>query len=108
MDVRSFFGYCSQLLLSFLFFNYTATTEIYTYCHTLSLHDALPIFEKVSGSLAMRVMSSRRVTTYQPYLGMKKTGWIRRASRSQRCGVATCSASSGSRDRKSTRLNSSH
>src|SRR3546814_8600359 len=27
----------------FLFFNDTATTEIYTYCHTLSLHDALPI-----------------------------------------------------------------
>src|SRR3546814_12361838 len=26
------------------FFNDTATTEIYTYCHTLSLHDALPIF----------------------------------------------------------------
>src|SRR3546814_12846768 len=26
------------------FFNYTATTEIYTYRHTLSLHDALPIF----------------------------------------------------------------
>src|SRR3546814_1355354 len=26
-----------------LFFNDTATTEIYTYCHTLSLHDALPI-----------------------------------------------------------------
>src|SRR3546814_18997537 len=25
------------------FFNATATTEIYTYCHTLSLHDALPI-----------------------------------------------------------------
>src|SRR3546814_18598265 len=25
------------------FFNVTATTEIYTYCHTLSLHDALPI-----------------------------------------------------------------
>src|SRR3546814_14524485 len=27
----------------FLFFNDTATTEIYTYWHTLSLHDALPI-----------------------------------------------------------------
>src|SRR3546814_16592733 len=28
----------------FVFFlNDTATTEIYTYCHTLSLHDALPI-----------------------------------------------------------------
>src|SRR3546814_1193933 len=27
-----------------IFFNDTATTEIYTYLHTLSLHDALPIF----------------------------------------------------------------
>src|SRR3546814_9488623 len=26
------------------FFNDTATTEIYTYWHTLSLHDALPIY----------------------------------------------------------------
>src|SRR3546814_20019819 len=30
--------------LLFFFFNDTATTEIYTYGHTLSLHDALPIF----------------------------------------------------------------
>src|SRR3546814_17098784 len=30
-------------IVSFLFFNDTATTEIYTYLHTLSLHDALPI-----------------------------------------------------------------
>src|SRR3546814_1524963 len=29
--------------MSVFFFNDTATTEIYTYCHTLSLHDALPI-----------------------------------------------------------------
>src|SRR3546814_17258588 len=29
------------------FFNETATTEIYTYGHTLSLHDALPISHKV-------------------------------------------------------------
>src|SRR3546814_2069341 len=27
----------------FFVFNETATTEIYTYCHPLSLHDALPI-----------------------------------------------------------------
>src|SRR3546814_18232946 len=27
----------------FFFFNDTATTEIYTYGHTLSLHDAIPI-----------------------------------------------------------------
>src|SRR3546814_6233794 len=26
------------------FFNDTATTEIYTYCHTLARHDALPIY----------------------------------------------------------------
>src|SRR3546814_9521295 len=31
------------------FFNYPATTEIYTYCHTLSLHDALPIFIHETG-----------------------------------------------------------
>src|SRR3546814_3539893 len=28
------------------FFNDTATTEFYTYCHTLSLHDALPICDR--------------------------------------------------------------
>src|SRR3546814_12508764 len=27
----------------FFFFNDTCTTEIYTYCHPLSLHDSLPI-----------------------------------------------------------------
>src|SRR3546814_16066299 len=32
-----------DILLFFFFFNDTATTEIYTYLHTLSLHDALPI-----------------------------------------------------------------
>src|SRR3546814_3980497 len=36
------FLFCSLSLL-FFFFNDTATTEIYTYGHTLSLHDALPI-----------------------------------------------------------------
>src|SRR3546814_6124338 len=30
--------------LSFFYFNDTPTTEIYTYLHTLSLHDALPSF----------------------------------------------------------------
>src|SRR3546814_4985419 len=30
-------------LCRLFFFNVTATTEIYTYSHTLSLHDALPI-----------------------------------------------------------------
>src|SRR3546814_804417 len=31
-----------------LFFNETATTEIYPYWHTLSLHDALPILARLS------------------------------------------------------------
>src|SRR3546814_2887335 len=31
------------MLFFFFFFNDTATTEIYTYGHTLSRHDALPI-----------------------------------------------------------------
>src|SRR3546814_6432324 len=30
------------------FFNYPATTEIYTYLHTLSLHDALPIYRGIA------------------------------------------------------------
>src|SRR3546814_498745 len=34
----------------FFFFNYAATPEIYTYGHTLSLHDALPICEGVGGT----------------------------------------------------------
>src|SRR3546814_9050094 len=45
----------------FFFFNYPATTEIYTYCHTLSLHDALPISVGVGlgpllGDLAAQVV----------------------------------------------------
>src|SRR3546814_4918591 len=32
----------------FFFFNDTATTEIYTYLHTLSLHDALPISSDIA------------------------------------------------------------
>src|SRR3546814_14220154 len=36
--------YSSPVMCFFFFFNDTATTEIYTYGHTLSLHDALPIF----------------------------------------------------------------
>src|SRR5881227_3198109 len=63
------------------FFNDTATTEIYTTVHTLSLHDALPI----------RPPDSRRALP-------------RRAGR-----LARVRADSVRRpDRKSTRLNSSH
>src|SRR3546814_14620665 len=36
------------MLYGCFFFQDTATTEIYTYCHTLSLHDALPILRPSS------------------------------------------------------------
>src|SRR2546428_12517830 len=62
----------------FFFFNDTATTEIYT----LSLHDALPIFLEVGRRLGPLTAGPADV--------------FRRAARLQR------------RDRKSTRLNSSH
>src|SRR3546814_245384 len=37
----------------FFFFNDTATTEIYTYCHTLSLRDALPILSLIFTRVAV-------------------------------------------------------
>src|SRR3546814_5946886 len=47
-------------MIFFFFFNDTATTEIYTYGHTLSLHDALPIWSaSFSVPLAADSVSSR-------------------------------------------------
>src|SRR3546814_4409353 len=42
----------SRVMFVFFFFNATATPEIYTYGHPLSLHDALPIC--VQGPFAAR------------------------------------------------------
>src|SRR5436309_8749169 len=70
-------------MLSFFFFNDTATTEIYT----LSLHDALPICLRSSG------MQRRHGEVPHPS----------RAPRAERNSRAAFG-----RDRKSTRLNSSH
>src|SRR3546814_18923378 len=39
----SIFKFTRIVVFLVVIFNYTATTEIYTYCHTLSLHDSLPI-----------------------------------------------------------------
>src|SRR2546427_2702258 len=75
----------SPLLLSFFFFNDTATTEIYT----LSLHDALPILTEQHFFSALN---------FRP--GISQTD----------CPVKNQlpGAESRSTDRKSTRLNSSH
>src|SRR3989442_3682923 len=68
-------------LFLFFFFNDTATTEIYT----LSLHDALPISAPSS------------------------TTRVARGSRWSRCETSAWTrARASTRDRKSTRLNSSH
>src|SRR5271169_6311705 len=64
-------------LRAFLFFNDTATTEIYT----LSLHDALPIFQRLAIPLTPRPKAVR---------------------------PRRLPADSSREDRKSTRLNSSH
>src|SRR5690349_24679449 len=69
----------------FFFFNDTATTEIYT----LSLHDALPICSDASRLVASRNRREAR-------------GRVRHA----RIAVRACRTRP--RDRKSTRLNSSH
>src|SRR3712207_6907254 len=79
-------------LIEFFFFNDTATTEIYT----LSLHDALPISNQ-SPRVSMtpsRVMFSVTISLpmRQAYAGSAAAGCAQR----------------GARDRKSTRLNSSH
>src|SRR3712207_8571290 len=54
----------SSMMIVFFFFNDTATTEIYT----LSLHDALPIFEvlarRASSSAVWKATSSRWSTMY--------------------------------------------
>src|SRR3546814_14187449 len=43
------------------FFNDPATTEIYTYCHTLSLHDALPISAHHQAAAGCEVVERRKI-----------------------------------------------
>src|SRR5204862_7485885 len=78
------FSICVPRLFSFFFFNATATAEIYT----LSLHDALPI---CTPAIPITRSRGKPVTFFIT---------VHMASR----GLLTTIA----RDRKSTRLNSSH
>src|SRR2546422_10522391 len=71
--------------ISFFFFNDTATTEIYT----LSLHDALPIYDVTAQDRVERLRREAREDHSQ--LARRRLGPRRRGG-----------------DRKSTRLNSSH
>src|SRR5256885_3125907 len=77
----------THIFSSFFFFNDTATTEIYT----LSLHDALPIY-------------STAVGTHHAVRRIPGVHGIDEASMGCNCRGNRLQ----SRDRKSTRLNSSH
>src|SRR3712207_7395642 len=78
----------------FFFFNDTATTEIYT----LSLHDALPIFGQ------LRLITAHDVSR----VGAERGRHPWRGCRSRWPGPGRARRGSPARDRKSTRLNSSH
>src|SRR3546814_4679119 len=52
---------CVIMYLVVFFFNETATTEIYTYLHTLSLHDALPISSASARPCAARPCRASRM-----------------------------------------------
>src|SRR3712207_7820569 len=81
----------------FFFFNDTATTEIYT----LSLHDALPI------SPARRGRHRERRRAARARLG-RACRSLDRGGPDDRDEAATEARRPARRDRKSTRLNSSH
>src|SRR3546814_13006787 len=97
------FIYMSQSVyfLVLFFFYDTATTEIYTYLHTLSLHDALPISSRFDITCLLEkgedipiLFSTRnRLEVWANSLSLELSPLYGKA---------------GSKDRKSTRLNSSH
>src|SRR3712207_9455405 len=93
--------------MNFIFFNDTATTEIYT----LSLHDALPIFFAVFGSDGMsgRAFARSSHSTSEVDAGQRaETRVAGSAVRASARSTPNSSRARRSADRKSTRLNSSH
>src|SRR5688572_26121827 len=81
-------GRCSCFITFFFFFNDTATTVIYT----LSLHDALPILERILNVCPDALIGAAHVLSPCSSVYGSKNG----RARAQDV------------DRKSTRLNSSH
>src|SRR3546814_14574237 len=94
---------------SFCFFNDTATTEIYTYCHTLSLHDALPIYLVLrlerDALLGVAAMVDARVDAERGATAVHMIGPGAAPMLQQRRCIPFADLAA---DRKSTRLNSSH
>src|SRR3989442_9741931 len=85
--------------LFFFFFNDTATTEIYT----LSLHDALPILEKMRAQLL-----EAQLTEQLLLVGGREDAKQLRIVVEMILDGSFVAAGDEQEDRKSTRLNSSH
>src|SRR3546814_12076477 len=101
---------CSVVL--FFFFIVTATTWLYTYLHTLSLHDALPIFRGAAPGLPghpgcasghRRRLRPRQLPDRHALPGRRSAGAVLMVA-----AVQTGVDRGQVLDRKSTRLNSSH
>src|SRR3712207_9119729 len=82
--------------LCVFFFNDTATTEIYT----LSLHDALPIFRRTAWYNKPHPTFSDALAVVRKHLWAAERTFCVSSAESETAKVP--------RDRKSTRLNSSH
>src|SRR3546814_18326977 len=96
----SFDYHCVSCFFFYFFFHDTATTEIYTYLHTLSLLDALPISMGEFGATITFVSNIPGETRTLPiaiYTELQVPG-----------GEFAVARLSIIADRKSTRLNSSH
>src|SRR3546814_12169674 len=91
------------------FFNETATTESYTYVHTLALHDALPISPWAAGAatgmlmLATALEAQAQPTCWHSY--EIEAARVRDLQTMLMMSALKCGSAG---DRKSTRLNSSH
>src|SRR3546814_13713297 len=102
----------SLLFLLFFFFNDTATTEIYTYCHTRSLHYALPIWHHDRDGDDTRGVRDRarpdlricRLAGRRPLLPGLRRGAGEPRYRLRPAGRAAVPGAGGAEDRKSTRL----
>src|SRR3546814_14815194 len=99
--------YALLLFMFVFFFIVTATTDIYTYLHTLSLHDALPIYPMDKAlftpsrlSLGRHARRSLESVEDDRALALRRLHHALREPCDRRLGDAD--------DRKSTRLNSSH
>src|SRR3546814_19814072 len=101
-------------------FNGTTTTEIYTYCTTLSLHYALPIFTFFRSDFSSFQLNTFNGTVFLVQNvngcdsdlagGDRDQSKFRGAPNYNGAAATTgaCPADDVSQDRKSTRLNSSH